>query len=260
MISLKRRNGQYNYKGNRERTRNGSFSNEKGMRMKKAFLATIPVMAGYIVLGIGFGMLLQTRGYGVLWSLSMSLFIYAGSMQYVAIDLLTGGVSLITAALTTVAVNARHLFYGISMVDKYRSQKKSSFFRTHFLFWTLTDETYSLVCSDETEHAGSPSVYYFYVSIFDYSYWVLGSVIGSLLGEVFPFSTEGIDFSLTALFLTVFVEQWMTTKNHLAAIVGVVSSVLCLFLFGSDKFLIPAMVLIAVILIILRKKEGITNE
>lgn len=226
--------------------------------LKKAFLATIPVMAGYIVLGIGFGMLLQTRGYGVLWAFAMSFFIFAGSMQYVAIDLLTGGVSLLTAALTTLAVNARHLFYGISMVDKYKAQKGVA--KRHFLFWTLTDETYSLVCSEEPERSGNPSTYYFYVSIFDYSYWVLGSVIGSLLGEVLPFSTEGIDFSLTALFLTVFVEQWLTTKNHLAAIVGVVSSVLCLILFGSDKFLIPAMVLIAGSLILLRKKEGITNE
>ena len=202
--------------------------------LKKAFLATIPVMAGYIVLGIGFGMLLQTRGYGVLWAFAMSFFIFAGSMQYVAIDLLTGGVSLLTTALTTVAVNARHLFYGISMVDKYKEQ--SGVVKRHFLFWTLTDETYSLVCSEEPERSGNPSTYYFYVSIFDYSYWVLGSVIGSLLGEVLPFSTEGIDFSLTALFLTVFVEQWLTTKNHLAAIVGVVSSVLCLLLFGSDRW------------------------
>ena len=228
--------------------------------LKKEFLATIPVMAGYIVLGIGFGMLLQTRGYGVLYAFAMSFFIYAGSMQYVAIDLMTGGVSLLTAALTTLAVNARHLFYGISMVDKYKKESKKGFFRKYFLFWTLTDETYSLVCSEEPEHSGNPSAYYFYVSVFDYSYWVLGSVIGSLLGEAFPFRTEGIDFSLTALFLTVFVEQWLTTQNHIAAIVGVVVSVLCLLLFGSDKFLIPAMLLIAVALILLRKKEGITNE
>lgn len=229
--------------------------------VKKAFLATIPVMAGYVVLGIGFGMLLQTRGYGVLWALAMSIFIFAGSMQYVAIDLLTGGVSLITAALTTLAVNARHLFYGISMVDKYKMQSEKSFpLKKYFLFWTLTDETYSLVCSDEPEKSGNPSAYYVYVSIFDYAYWVTGSVLGSLLGEVLPFSTEGIDFSLTALFLTVFVEQWLTTKNHLAAVVGVASSVVCLLLFGSDKFLIPAMVLIATALILLRKKEGITND
>ena len=223
--------------------------------LKKAFLATIPVMAGYVVLGIGFGMLLQTKGYGVLWAFAMSVFIFAGSMQYVTIDLLTGGVSLFATALTTLAVNARHLFYGISMVDKYKMQKKK-----YFLFWTLTDETYSLVCSDEPEKSGNPSKYYLYVSLFDYSYWVLGSVLGSLLGEVIPFSMEGIDFSLTALFLTVFVEQWLSTKNHLAAVVGVGASVLCLLLLGSDKFLIPAMILIAVMLILLRKKEGITND
>lgn len=228
--------------------------------LKKAFLTTIPVMTGYIVLGIGFGMLLQTRGYGVLWAFAMSFLIYAGSMQYVAVDLLTGGVSFLTVALTTLAVNARHLFYGISMVDKYKKESKQGFFRKYFLFWTLTDETYSLVCSDEPKQSGNPSSYYLYVSVFDYFYWVFGSVLGALLGEVIPFSTEGIDFSLTALFLTVFVEQWLTSKNHLAAIVGIVSSVLCLLLFGSGKFLIPAMVLIALLLILLRKKEGITNE
>ena len=228
--------------------------------LKKAFLATIPVMAGYIVLGVGFGMLLQTRGYGVLWAFAMSLFIYAGSMQYVAIDLLTGGISLLTTALTTLAVNARHLFYGISMLDKYKRENRKGFFRKYFLFWTLTDETYSLVCSDGPEKSGNPSAYYLYVSLYNYSYWVLGSVLGSLLGEIFPFSTEGIDFSLTALFITVFVEQWLSSKNHLAALVGVGASVLCLLLFGSDKFLIPAMLLIATVLILLRKKEGITNE
>ena len=141
------------------------------------------------------------------------------------------------------------------MVDKYKVQKKK-----YFLFWTLTDETYSLVCSDEPEKSGDASAYYTYVSLFDYSYWVLGSVLGSLLGEVIPFSMEGIDFSLTALFLTVFVEQWLSTKNHLAALVRVGASVLCLLLFGSDKFLIPTMVLIAASLIMLRKKEGITND
>ena len=224
-------------------------------KIKTAFFASVPVMAGYLVLGIGFGMILRTRGYGVLWALAMSVCIYAGSMQYVAIDLLTGGVSLITAALTTLAVNARHLFYGISMVDKYKNQKKKG-----FLFFTLTDETYSLVCSDEAEKSGDASGYYFWVSLFDYLYWITGSVLGSVLGNMIPFSTEGIDFSLTALFLTVFVEQWLTTKNHLAAVIGVAASVLCLLLFGSDKFLIPAMILITVMLALMKNKEGITNE
>ena len=128
-------------------------------KIKNAFYATIPVMAGYLVLGIGFGMVLRTRGYGILWALAMSVFIYAGSMQYVAIDLLTGGVSLITAAVTTLAVNARHLFYSISMIDKYKNQK-----RKNFLIFTLTDETYSLVCSVVPDGTDASS-YYFYVSL-----------------------------------------------------------------------------------------------
>lgn len=223
-------------------------------KIKNAFYATIPVMAGYLVLGIGFGMVLRTRGYGILWALAMSVFIYAGSMQYVAIDLLTGGVSLITAAVTTLAVNARHLFYSISMIDKYKNQK-----RKNFLIFTLTDETYSLVCSEVLDGTDASS-YYFYVSLFDYIYWIGGSAIGSVLGSVLPIRTEGVDFALTALFLTVFVEQWLTTKNHLSAIIGVGASVVCLLLFGSDQFLIPAMILITCLLLAMKNKEGITNE
>lgn len=222
---------------------------------KKAFIATIPVMAGYVVLGIGFGIVLRSRGFGLLWAFAMSAGIYAGSMQYVAIDLLSGGASLLTAALTTLAVNARHLFYSISMIDKYKKEKKKN-----FLIFTLTDETYSLVCSDAPEKSGNVSAYYFWVSLFDYAYWVTGCVLGSVLGSVIPISTEGIDFALTALFLTVFVEQWLSTKNHLAAIIGVVASVICLVFFGKDNFLIPAMILITCLLASVRKKEGITNE
>lgn len=161
--------------------------------IKAAFLSTVPVMTGYLVLGIGFGVLLKTKGYGVLWALAMSVFIYAGSMQYVAIDLLTGGASLLVAVLTTLTVNARHIFYGISMIDKYKAAGQMK----PYLIFSLTDETYSLVCNDETyKNIENKNAYYFFVSFFDQCYWVLGSVIGALLGAVMPFSTEGIDFSL----------------------------------------------------------------
>ena len=223
---------------------------------KRVLRDTIPVMSGYLVLGIGFGMVLASRGYGVFWALAMSVFIFAGSMQYVAIDLMTGGVSLITTALTTLAVNARHLFYGLSMIEKYKGVKKKP-----FLIFTLTDETYSLVVNDAgTVDVEDKNGYYFWVSALDYGYWVSGSVLGSLIGSVLPFDMTGIDFSLTALFITVFVEQWLSTKNHLAALTGVAASVLCLAIFGADDFLIPAMILIAFALLMMRKKEGITNE
>jgi len=224
--------------------------------LKRAFKDTIPVMSGYLVLGIGFGVVLASRGYGVLWAMAMSVFIFAGSMQYVAIDLITGGATLITTALTTLAVNARHLFYGLSMIEKYKGVKKKP-----FLIFTLTDETYSLVVNDAgTSGIDDKGSYYFWVSLLDYSYWVSGSVLGSLIGAMIPFDMTGIDFSLTALFLTVFVEQWLSTKNHLAAVTGVVASVVCLMMFGADNFLIPAMILITFALMMMRGKEGITNE
>ena len=221
--------------------------------IKKAMRDTVPVLSGYIVLGMGFGILMQTKGYGVLWTLAMSVFIYAGSMQYLAVDLLCGGASLISAAITTLMVNARHLFYGISMVDRYKGTGK----KKPYLIFALTDETYSLVCSgNEDMSDGERHRYYFLVSLFDQIYWVVGSVIGSLLGQIIPFSTEGIEFALTALFVTVFVEQWKSTKDHIPALVGVVSSVACLLVFGADNFLIPSMIIITLALTALKFARG----
>lgn len=219
--------------------------------VKKAFTATIPVMTGYLVLAIGFGILLKTKGYGVGWSIAMSGFIYAGSMQYLAIDLLTGGASLITTALTTFMVNARHLFYGISMIDKYKDAGK----KKPYLIFALTDETYSLVCSEESvKGIDNSKEYYFLISLFNQSYWVAGSIIGSLLGNIIPFNVEGIDFALTALFVTIFVEQWLTVKDHNPAFVGLFVSALFLESFGPDKFLIPSMIMIVALLLLNRKK------
>lgn len=217
--------------------------------VKKAFVATIPVMAGYLVLGMGFGILINTKGYGILIAVAMSTFIYAGSMQYLAIDLITGGASLITTALTTLMVNARHLFYGISMIDKYKDMG----WKKPYLIFSLTDETYSLNCSELKEDIDNPSMYYFLVSLLDQIYWVGGTLIGVLLGEVLPFNTEGIDFALTALFITIFVEQWKTSKNHKPAIIGVISALICLMIFGVDIFLIPTMIVITLALTIDRK-------
>ena len=216
--------------------------------LREAFIATTPVMAGYVVLGMGFGVLLSTKGYGPLWAFAMSGFIYAGSMQYLTIDLLTGGASLITAALTTLLVNARHLFYGISMVEGYRGMGK----RKPYAIFALTDETYSLVCQDDHPTKEERHRYAFWVSVLDQIWWVSGSMIGSLLGEIIPFDVTGIDFALTALFLTVFIEQWLSTKDHSSAIIGVAASVLCVILFGGDNFLIPAMLSILIALTILR--------
>lgn len=221
--------------------------------LKSAFIATIPVLTGYLVLGFGFGIILKSNGYSILLALAMSAFIYAGSMQYVAIGLLTGGASLITAALTTLMVNARHLFYGISMLDKYKNTGK---FKPYLIF-SLTDETYSLVCHDNPNiPEENRSHYYFLVSLFNQFYWIIGSVLGAVIGTLVKFNSEGIDFALTALFVTVFLEQWLSTKKHTPAIIGVMASVVCLLIFGSENFLIPTMLIIALLLCLYKGEES----
>ena len=219
----------------------------KHSSIRTAFLDTLPVMTGYVFLGFGFGILLHQSGYGLIWSFCMSLFIYAGSMQYMAVSLLTGGAGLLTAALTTLVVNARHLFYGISMVETYKGAGK----KKPYLIFALTDETYSLVSQKQSPELG----YCFLVSLFDQIYWVLGSVLGSLAGSLLPLNFEGIEFVLTALFVTIFVEQWLSSKDHGPALIGLSATAVCLILFGKDVFLIPSMAAIAAILIGMRRKE-----
>lgn len=215
---------------------------------KYAFVRSLPIMAGYIVLGLGFGVLLQSKGYGAGWALAMGGLIYAGSMQYVAIDLLAGGASLISAALMTLMVNARHLFYGISMLERYKDTGAAK----PYLIFALTDETYSVVCSGDVPDGVDRKKYYFWVSLLDQFYWVVGCVAGALLGSVLPFDTTGIDFSMTALFLVVMVEQWRSTRDHTPALVGLGVSLVCLLIFGSGNFLIPSMIGITVALTLLR--------
>ena len=220
----------------------------KASEVRKAFYTSIPVMSGYIVLGIGFGILLRNAGFGVLWAFAMSAAIYAGSMQYLGISLLSGAAGLLTAAAATLVVNARHLFYGISMIGRYKDAGRYK----PYLIFALTDETYSLLCGGNVPEGADPNRYRFFVSLFNHMYWILGSVLGSLLGAVIPFSTAGIEFSMTALFIASLTGQWMKQSNRLPALVGLGSTLLCLILFGPERFLIPAMLVITLALTLLR--------
>jgi len=224
--------------------------------IRAALLDTLPVLTGYVFLGFGFGILMYQNGYGVLWSGAMSLLIYAGSMQYVAVSLLAGHAGLLTVALTTLVVNARHLFYGISMVDVYKGSGK----KKPYLIFALTDETYSLVSRNQVPEGISRHGYCFLVSLFDHSYWVAGTVLGALAGSVLPINFEGIEFVLTALFVTIFVEQWLSAKDHCPALIGAASTALCLIIFGRDVFLIPSMVLITMLLSMLPKTGRRTED
>ena len=226
--------------------------------IKKALIDSLPVLAGYILIGIGFGIILQSHGYGIGWAVAMSVLVYAGSLQYVAIDLISGGASLITTAVTALMVNARHLFYAISMLKTYRDMGKAK----AYLAFALTDEVYSLVCTidkDKVPDGVSKKAYCIFLSLFCQCYWVVGSAMGSLIGAALPFELVGIDFAMTALFTAVLVEQWLSGENRLSAVTGAIVSILCLLAFGPDNFLIPTMVLITIALTV-EKKFGLMRE
>ena len=216
--------------------------------IKSAFYRSLPVMVGYLIIGFGFGMVLRDAGYSLVWALSMSLFIYAGSMQYVGISLIAAPASLLTCAVTTLMINARHLFYSISMIPRYR---EAGAYKPYLIF-ALTDETYALL-SGETGHEEDYPAFCFFVSLFNHGYWVLGTALGSLLAAALPFSTEGVSFSMTALFVSAFTEQWISGTHRLSAALGLLVTLVSRLVFGRDLFLIPAMVLITALLLLKSK-------
>ncbi len=213
--------------------------------MREAFIASIPIMMGYIVLGIAFGMLLESKGYGLIYALLMSVFIYAGSMQFVAINLLTSGATLISAAIMTLLINARHMVYGLSMIKKFEGMGKLK----PYMIFSLTDETYSLLVATNKE--SNQKYYMFFVSLFDQIYWIVGSVIGSLLGTFITINTTGLDFAMTALFVVIVLEQFLTSNKHVYTYLGFIISIVCLILFGSQSFIIPSIIGIVISLLMI---------
>ena len=224
--------------------------------LKAAFPHTIPVFTGFTFLGIAYGILMNSKGYGVGWTALTSFMVFAGSAQYVAITFLTSVFNPIYALLITLMINARHLFYGISMLDKYKSTGKLK----PYLIFGLCDETFSITCSTEPPEGVNRNWFMFFITMLDHSYWVFGSTLGALLGSMISFNTRGLDFVLTALFVVIFLGQWKTQKNHKPAIIGVLCSIISLVVFGQSNFIIPSMIAILVILTVSRKaleKEGV---
>ncbi len=228
---------------------------KKTRALKAAFPVTIPVMMGYLFIGVAFGMLMAGKGFSFIWSAVMSLFVYAGSMQFVASNFLAGSASWFSIALITVMVNVRHVFYGLSMLQRFQNMGG----KKPYMIFSLTDETFSLLCSAKAPRGVDPNWFLFFIALLDQFYWVAGSVLGGLIGSLVPFSTKGIDFAMTALFTVIFTEQWQSCKKHLPAAAGVLASVLCLLLFGASNFTIPAMIAIVLILTAYYKSPAVEN-
>ncbi len=221
---------------------------------RAAFPKTIPVLTGFLTLGIAYGILMETRGYGPLWSFLMSAVAFGGSMQFVAISLLTAAFDPLQAFLLSVMVNARHMFYGLSMLEKYRGLGRVR----PFLIYTLCDETYSIVCSVDPPPGVERRSFYLWVHLLDYSYWLLGTLLGGVFGALLTFDTTGLDFALTALFVVLFLEQISKKENRAPGFLGLGAALVSILTvgraFGQDKMVLPAMALILVVLTLGRKK------
>lgn len=225
------------------------MSKKKLKALKAAFPHTIPIMTGFLFLGMTYGIYMNVSGFSFWYPMLMSMTIFAGSMEFVTVNLLLGAFHPLEALTMTLMINARHLFYGISMLDKY----KDTGLKKVYLIFGMCDESFSVNYTADIQEDVDKGWFMFWVTVLNQFYWVLGSTLGGIFGSFIRFNTEGLEFVMTALFVVIFLEQWMKEKNHTSAIVGLVISVLCLVLFGRDDFIIPTMLGILGVMTLLRK-------
>ena len=218
--------------------------------LKAAFPHTVPILTGYLAVGLAYGLLMASKGYHFLWSGFVSAFAFCGSMQYVAITLLTTAFDPLSAFFLSLMVNARHLFFALALLPKYRGLGKLRY----FLIYTLSDENFSLSSTVEPPEDMDPTLFYFAMSLLTWLYWIVFSMLGGLIGELITFDLTGIDFALTALFVVLFIEQVVHRENRPAGFMGLACSVAGLAVFGADSMVIPAMVLTLIALLLGRKK------
>lgn len=218
--------------------------------LHRAFIRTIPVLMGYLVLGMAFGLLMHQAGIGTQWSLLMSISVFAGSLQFVMVGLLSQGASLLTIAFSSLAVNSRHIFYGLSFIERFKENKRT---RPYMIF-SLTDETYALLCSLPAEQNSAQEM--FFVALLNQLYWISGTLLGSVAGTLIPFDFQGVEFSMSALFMVIVVDQWREVGNRQAALIGLIVALLALLLFGPQRFLLPALTICALILLLVSHKSN----
>lgn len=219
-----------------------------GRALAAAFPHTIPIMTGFLFLGMTYGILARSAGLDFWHPALTSTAVYAGSMEFLTVDLLTGGFAPLNALVLTLLVNARHLFYGISMLEKYKGTGAVK----PYLIFGLSDETFSVNCSAELGGAVDRRWFYFFVTLLDQLYWMAGVWAGAAFGSLVSFNTEGLDFVMTAMFVVIFINQWKKEKDHTASLLGLALSLVCLLLFGAQDFVLPAMLALLAALSALR--------
>ena len=210
---------------------------------------TLPVFAGYLVLGLGYGIYVQSLGLPVWLPPLMGTVVYGGSLEFVLASLLLGSFAPVSAFLMALMIQARHLFYGLTMLQRYRGYG----LRSAYMIFAMSDETFSITCSAEPPEGVDKGWFMFFITLLDQIYWVASAAMGAALGAVLPFSTEGVDFVMTAMFVVIFLNQWEKEKQHVSALIGLLVPLVCLVIFGSGSFLLPAMACILVLLVALRK-------
>jgi len=219
--------------------------------LKAAFPHTIPILTGFLFLGITYGVYMRSLGFSAMFPICMSLTIFAGSMEFVAGNLLLGSFDPLQALVLTLTINARHLFYGLSMLDKYQGLGKKEF----YLIFGMCDETFSINCSVDMPEGIDQGWFYFFVTLLDHFYWFTGATLGGLFGALLPFPTEGLDFVMTAMFVVIFLEQWLKETSHVNSLLGLGLALVCLIVYGAEHFILPAMAAIVIALTLLRRKQ-----
>ncbi|MGN0706842.1 MAG: AzlC family ABC transporter permease [Faecalibacterium sp.] len=217
--------------------------------LRAAAPCTLPVLTGYFVLGLGYGIYVQSLGLPVWYPMLMGTVVYGGSLEFVLASLLLGAFDPVSAFLMALMIQARHLFYGLAMLERYRGYG----WRSLYMIFSMSDETFSITCSAQPPAGVDKGWFMFFISLLDQCYWVLSAGLGAVLGAALPFSTEGVDFVMTAMFVVIFLNQWEKERQHAGALIGLAAPLGCLALFGPDRFLLPAMVCILMLLLILRK-------
>lgn len=216
--------------------------------LRAAFPRTIPILTGFGFLGVTYGVLMKVSGFPFWYPLVISLTVFAGSMQFVAVTLLLGTFSPLSALALTLMLGARHLFYGIAMLERYRGTG----WKKPFLIFGLCDETFSVNCGAQLPEGVDKGWFYFFVTLLDYGYWVAASALGGVFGSFISFDIRGLDFVMTAMFVVIWLEQWLGEKDHISSLLGLALPLLCLVVFGADSFIIPAMLAILLALTLLR--------